>query len=76
MSTVAPVLESKRLRIIKENARPAEAPCLCGCGALTRARFAPGHDATLRQSLRATVEAGSPAAKRTARAALKQFGWA
>lgn len=55
-------------------ARPALAPCLCGCGTMTKGRFAPGHDAIHHARLDATVKAGGPAAKH-AQAALDAFGW-
>ena len=65
---------------VAENARPAEAPCLCGCGGTTKGRFVPGHDALLKETLRATLgerggKGGSAAAKRSARKALATFGW-
>lgn len=55
-------------------ARPAEAACLCGCGSLTKGRFTPGHDATHKARLAATVAAGGAAAKH-ATEALATFGW-
>lgn len=57
-----------------DRARPAIAPCLCGCGATTKGRFAPGHDATHHATLDATVAAGGPAAAHAKRA-LAAYGW-
>lgn len=57
-----------------EVARPAIAPCLCGCGATTKGRFAPGHDARHHQRLLATAAAGGEAATHAA-AALTTLGW-
>ncbi|MDE2103044.1 MAG: hypothetical protein KGL39_37715 [Patescibacteria group bacterium] len=72
MSTLA--MDIRRVKRVKDLARPAEAECLCGCGSLTRGRFAPGHDAQLRRSLRATVEAGGEAGK-VAKQVLKELDW-
>jgi hypothetical protein len=46
--------DSDRLAWIAANARPAHSPCLCGCGELTKGRFAPGHDAILKSRLSQT----------------------
>ncbi len=59
---------------VADHARPAKSACLCGCGATTKSRFVPGHDALLKERLGATVVAGGPAAK-SAEAALATFGW-
>lgn len=60
---------------ILASARPAEAPCLCGCGGLTKGRFVPGHDAVLKARLNVTVETGSKSAASKAREAIAVFGW-
>ena len=65
---------------VAAHARPASAPCLCGCGELTKGRFFPGHDARLKERLRATLgerdtDAGSDEAQANAQAALATFGW-
>lgn len=62
-------------KAVLATARPALAPCLCGCGETTKGRFFPGHDATLKETLKATVTNGTPAAKRVATEALAAFGW-
>jgi hypothetical protein len=46
--------DKARLAWIAANARPALSPCLCGCGELTKGRFAPGHDAVLKSRLAQT----------------------
>lgn len=56
-------------------ARPAIAACLCGCGTMTKSRFAPGHDATLKERLKATVASGTGAAARDAAEAIARYGW-
>jgi hypothetical protein len=61
-------LEADRVAWIASHARPAVSPCLCGCGGSTKGRFMPGHDATLKESLKATDTD-------EARAALATFGW-
>lgn len=53
---------------IAKMARPAESPCICGCGGTTKGRFVPGHDAVLKERLKATK---TPAAE----AVLRQMGW-
>ncbi len=63
--------EAKQAALV---ARPAIAPCLCGCGETTKGRFSPGHDATHHRRLIATAQAGGAAAKH-AEAALAAFGW-
>lgn len=78
-------LDPARTAWILRNARPAVSSCLCGCGGTTKGRFQPGHDATLKESLKATIAAddggdaeipGTPAAAAAdARAALSTFGW-
>jgi hypothetical protein len=68
-------LTSAQAKNIADNARPANAPCMCGCGGLTKGRFFPGHDATLKAALHVTVKTGSPAAKKQATRALANFGW-
>lgn len=66
---------------VEAHARPAASPCLCGCGELTKGRFVPGHDARLKERLRATLgerkdtPAGSAKAQKAAKAALETFGW-
>ena len=70
-----PVLNEKKAAWVAANARPAMAPCLCGCGTLTKGRFAPGHDATLKVTLSNTAKHGTPEAAKLAKAALKTFGW-
>lgn len=63
-----PALDAARASWVAENARPAVAPCLCGCGGTTKGRFVPGHDATLKETLKATDSD-------VARQALATFGW-
>lgn len=46
--------DSDRLTWIAAHARPALSPCLCGCGEMTKGRFAPGHDAILKSRLSQT----------------------
>lgn len=60
---------------VASHARPAVSLCLCGCGGETKGRFVPGHDATLKERLRATVELADGKAKTDAEAALATFGW-
>lgn len=59
-------LDADRLAWVTENARPAVSTCLCGCGGTTKGRFVPGHDATLKEALKATPGGD---------AALATFGW-
>ena len=66
-----PALTGERLAFVVANARPAVSRCLCGCGGTTKGRFVPGHDATLKEHLRAGAKAGCADSK----AALKTFGW-
>lgn len=73
---VWPTLTKEEAAAALRVARPAIAPCLCGCGETTKGRFAPGHDATHHQRLRATAATGTPAARRIAAEALTAFGWA
>lgn len=68
-------IEDDRAAWIAKHARPAVAPCLCGCGGTTKGRFAPGHDATLKAQLTETAANGTDAAKEAATAALVTFGW-
>lgn len=68
-------LTGERLAFVVENARPAQTPCLCGCGELTKGRFFPGHDAVLKTRLAATVERGSAEDAALAMSALASFGW-
>lgn len=68
-------IELDRLKQIAANARPAKAPCMCGCGNETKGRFFPGHDATLKAALHITTESGTAAQKRQAKIALANFGW-
>jgi hypothetical protein len=70
-----PAMSAERAAWVAANARPKDAPCLCGCGATTKTRFFPGHDALLKRDLTATKERGTKAAKRDAEAALATFGW-
>lgn len=56
-------------------ARPAIAACLCGCGTMTKSRFAPGHDATHKERIKATILHGTPKAKVAAASAQAKFGW-
>lgn len=68
-------MKAERVQWVRENARPANPLCSCGCGKKTKGgRFVPGHDAQLRSELETIVEAGGPSA-RPAREALKRFGW-
>lgn len=68
-------LSGEQAKAILAVARPALAPCLCGCGELTKGRFYPGHDATLKSDLHYTAENGTKAAAKVAREALEVFGW-
>lgn len=63
-----PAMDDARTEWVLRNARPAIAPCLCGCGGTTKGRFVPGHDATLKETLKATDTDA-------ARDALVAFGW-
>jgi hypothetical protein len=56
---------------IAAHARPAISNCLCGCGGTTKGRFVPGHDATLKESLKVSAAAGDE----NAATALATFGW-
>jgi hypothetical protein len=64
-------LPTDRAAWVAANARPAIAPCLCGCGGTTKGRFMPGHDATLKEQLKAGAAAGDAASTQ----ALATFGW-
>lgn len=68
-------LDAQRLEWVVENAYPAERECLCGCGTMTRRRFAPGHDASLRRSLEQLAENGDKKAAKLADQALINMGW-
>lgn len=68
-----PLTEDEAVEALRV-ARPAVATCLCGCGLETKSRFAPGHDATHKERLKATAAAGGPAGIAAA-AALERFGW-
>lgn len=72
---IALVIEETRLAFVVANARPALGKCLCGCESLTKGRFFPGHDATLKRDLAATVLHGTEEAKTQAQEALGKFGW-
>jgi hypothetical protein len=63
-----PALSDEEQSALVLVARPAVNPCLCGCGTLTKSRFAPGHDATLKERLKNTDS-------ETARAVESTFGW-
>ncbi len=67
-------MDAKTAAWVAANARPAESDCLCGCGGKTKGRFVPGHDALLKETLKATAAAGGEAGK-SAQAALATFGW-
>lgn len=64
-------LPTDRTAWIAAHARPAVSSCLCGCNGTTKGRFVPGHDATLKESLKASAAAGDE----NATAALATFGW-
>lgn len=64
-------LDTDRAAWVAANARPAVSTCLCGCGGSTKGRFVPGHDATLKESLKAGATAGCA----DSIAALATFGW-
>jgi hypothetical protein len=49
-----PALTDAELADIATRARPALNPCICGCGEMTKGRFAPGHDAKLKERLKNT----------------------
>lgn len=70
------IIPDERLDFVVRNARPAMNNCLCGCGSVTKGRFFPGHDATLKRELSATVAHGTDEAKALAAEALDKFGWA
>lgn len=70
----APLTEAEATEALRV-ARPAVSACLCGCGQMTKSRFAPGHDATHKERLKATVASGTPKAKLAATEALARFGW-
>lgn len=67
-------LPADRAAWIAAHARPAVSSCLCGCGSETKGRFFPGHDATLKETLKVTAAAGGEAGA-SATAALATFGW-
>jgi hypothetical protein len=68
-------MSAERAAWVAANARPKNAPCLCGCGGLTKTRFVPGHDALLKRDLVATEERGDKKAKAATKAARETFGW-
>lgn len=70
-----PVLDPTSAKWIADHARPASSPCLCGCGVLTKGRFAPGHDAILKERLTNTANHATGDAQSAAQAALATFGW-
>lgn len=57
------------------HARPATSPCLCGCGNETKGRFFPGHDATLKMKLQASLQSDNSDVVQNATVALAKFGW-
>lgn len=63
-----PTIDGDRLAWVLANARPAVAPCMCGCGQSTKGRFFPGCDAKLKALLKNTDSDA-------AREALAVFGW-
>lgn len=69
------VMDSALVNWVATHARPALAPCLCGCGGETKGRFVPGHDALLKVRLEATAALGSETQQQDAHAALTAFGW-
>ena len=69
-----PALTKEEAAWVAQNARPAESPCLCGCGRTTKTRFAPGHDAVLKSRLARTVAVAN-GGQDDAEAALAVFGW-
>lgn len=64
-------LDADRLAFVVQHARPAVSACLCGCGGTTKGRFVPGHDATLKEALKAGAKAGCA----DSITALATFGW-
>lgn len=70
-----PVLSEQDATWIAEHARPAISPCLCGCDTPTKGRFAPGHDAMLKERLVNTRDHGTPELAELATVALGRFGW-
>lgn len=66
-----PALPAERAAWVAKHARPAISHCLCGCGGTTKGRFVPGHDATLKESLKTGASTGC----KDSIAALKTFGW-
>lgn len=68
-------LPADRAAWVAANARPAVAPCLCGCNGTTKGRFMPGHDAVLKATLEQTAKTGDAKAKKAATTALATFGW-
>lgn len=68
-------LDAEAVTVIRDRARPALAPCLCGCGETTKGRFYPGHDATLKETLKATIVRGEGDAPEIAREAMAGMGW-
>jgi hypothetical protein len=73
--TTATPLDAQEAEDAFRVARPAEAPCLCGCGELTKGRFFPGHDAKLKARLIVTTRDGDATAAEFAAAALEVYGW-
>jgi hypothetical protein len=72
--TEKPVLTTQEAKLIADAARPAETPCLCGCGRMTKGRFFPGDDAKLKAILERTA-AGKNGGSKHAQRALVAFGW-
>lgn len=68
-------LPEDRVLWIAQHARPAVSSCLCGCGGTTKGRFMPGHDATLKESLKAGTKSEDIVIADASRAALETFGW-
>ena len=60
---------------VAAHARPAVSRCLCGCGESTKGRFFPGHDATLKMQLQASLQSDDEQVVANAQAAIGIFGW-
>jgi hypothetical protein len=60
-----PAIDEADLDALALVARPAISPCICGCGTPTKSRFAPGHDATLKERLKNTESAAARAIEET-----------
>lgn len=64
------------LNWLHQHARAAKSPCLCGCGELTASRFAPGHDARLKERLKATLVAmGGSEDAWVVQSIIENLGW-